>query len=504
MISNQSAGSFLSTYYVKSPITIRGSERKFYMGVTNSNKELSVTQINCGDSFRIRLSLTAAPDITTNPTDIVLILDRSGSMQGAPLANLKNGAKAFIDIIDEATDGSEDGQIGLGSRIGIVSFATTATQDTQLITSVSDLKDAVDALTSDGLTNHEDAFTKALDLFDPASTNAKVMIMFTDGVTTAGGDPNTVATLAKSQGIIIYCIGLSGNGGIDVTALNAWSSDPDSAYVAITPDDMELEELFKDLARNIANTGATNVVITDTVAPCFRIASISSPTKGSASMSGTNTVTWTIDELGVTASEGATFEFTVTHIGPCTGTVEVNESISYDDSEGNIVTFPSPTIEVDCGVDVCPEGCPIAVDLTVDGCTDTVEFDAGDLVMDSLGCIVQLDVTLRSVCPNKRVALAVMLSELDALDVEHKRGMKTLTIPAHTSDGCRDVAVRCIKFVVPEDLDVSGNGSSGCNERRFRARLIANYVDYDYECCCDTNTGACTCNDGLLQTRFVL
>ena len=458
------------------------------MGVTNSNKELNVSQIACGGSFQIRLSLTAAPDITTNPTDIVLILDRSGSMAGAPLANLKNGAKAFIDIIDEATDGTQDGQIGSGSRIGIVSFADVATQDTQLITDVADLKAAVDALDADGSTNHEDAFTKALDLFDPASTNAKVMVMFTDGVTTAGGDPNPVATLAKSQGVIIYCIGLSGNGGLDEQALRDWASDPDSAYVAITPDDAELENLFEDLARNISNPGATNVVITDTVAPCFRITSISSPTKGSATLLGSNTVRWNIDELGTTASEGATFEFAVEHIGPCAGTVEVNESITYDDEEGNIVTFPSPAIEVDCGVDVCPEGCPVAVDLTVDGCTDTVEFDAGDLVMDSLGRIVQLDVTLRGVCPNRRVALAVMLNELDELNAEHKRGLKTFTIPAHTREGCRDVTVRCIKFVLPEDLDVSGDAALICNERRFRARLIAHYVDYDFECCCDAGT----------------
>lgn len=70
------------------------------MDVTNSNKELNVSKITCNGSFQIKLSLTAAPDITTNPTDIVLIPDRSGSMQGVPLANLKNGAKAFIDIID--------------------------------------------------------------------------------------------------------------------------------------------------------------------------------------------------------------------------------------------------------------------------------------------------------------------------------------------------------------------------------------------------------------------
>lgn len=47
------------------------------MGITNSNKELSTTGIDCGGSFKVKLSLTAEPDITSNPTDIVLILDRS-------------------------------------------------------------------------------------------------------------------------------------------------------------------------------------------------------------------------------------------------------------------------------------------------------------------------------------------------------------------------------------------------------------------------------------------
>lgn len=453
------------------------------MGVTNSNKELSVSRIDCGGSFKIKLSLTAAPDIISNPTDIVLILDRSGSMAGSPLANLKNGAKKFIDIIDEATDGTKDGQIGSGSRIGIVSFADTATQDTQLITSVADLKDAVDALSSDGSTNHADAFTKAMDLFDPASTNAKVMIMFTDGKTTAGGNPNTVATAAKAQGIIIYCIGLSGNGGIDEQALKDWASDPDSAYVAITPDDEELENLFEDLAENITNAGATNIVITDTVSPCFRITALNPPTKGAASMLNSNTVEWKIDELGVTQSEGATLEFVVQHIGSCSGNVEVNESITYSDDENNTVNFPSPLIDVDCGVTIIPEDCPIPVDVTIDGCTDTVEFDAGELGMDSLGRIVQLDVTLKNICPKKRVALAVLLHEVDLMGNEYKRGMKTMTIPAHTRPSCRDVTVRCIKFVLPEDLDVSGRTDSICNCRKFKARFIAHYIDNDFECC---------------------
>ena len=453
------------------------------MGIINSNKELSVTSIDCNGSFQVRLSLTAAPDIITNPTDIVLVLDRSGSMAGSALANLKNGAKAFIDIIDEATDGTQDGQIGSGSRIAIVSFADTATQDTQLITSVSDLKAAVDDLSAGGSTNHADAFTKAAELLTPPSSNAQVIVMFTDGKTTAGPDPSPIAAAARAAGAVIYSIGLSGSDGVDAAALEDWASKPASSYVVITPDDTELEELFKDLARNISKPGATNIMITDRVSPCFRITSVSLPSKGAASMLDTTSVRWQISELGVTQSEGAVLEFTVEHVGPCSGTLEVNESISYSDNEGNVVTFPSPELEVNCDIVVLPETCPTPVELAIDGCEDTVEFDAGDLGMESLGRIVQLDVTLRNVCPNKRVALAAILTEVDGAGNEYKRGMKTMVVPAHTRDSCRDVTVRCIKFVLPESLDVSGSTGSICNERNFKARFIAHYIDNDFECC---------------------
>ena len=159
------------------------------MGITNSNKVISAERIDCDGTLKVTLALTAAPDIITNPTDIALILDRSGSMSGTPLANMKTGAKTFIDIISQSTGGQPSGEIGSGSHIGIVSFADTAVQNTQMITSVDALKTAVDGLTAGGNTNHADAFSQALALFDPSSSNAKVMVMFTDGKTTTGDPP---------------------------------------------------------------------------------------------------------------------------------------------------------------------------------------------------------------------------------------------------------------------------------------------------------------------------
>lgn len=455
------------------------------MGITNSNKEISVESISCGESFNIRLSLVAEPDITSNPTDIVLILDRSGSMEES-MDSLKDAADAFIDIIDEATDGIKDGHIGGGSRIGIVSFAGEAVQDTQLITSVVDLKAAVDSLTSGGFTNHEDAFDKALAMFDPLSANAKVMVMFTDGVTTAGGDPNVPASAAKAQGVIIYAIGLLGNGGIDENALDEWASDPSSSYVAIAPDDEQLKEIFENLAKNIVKPGATGIVVTDTVDSCFRITGMSMPTKGTAALLNATTVRWEIEELGTTASEGATFTFTVEHVGDCSGTVAVNESVDYSDNEGNVVAFPEPEITVDCGVVICHDECSDPVEIIVGGCEDAVEYNAGELEFDGLGRILELDVTLKGVCPGRRVALAAIVTEVDSENNEYQRGVKTLTIPAHTMDSCRDVLVRCIKFVLPEELDVSGDGTSICNDRHFRARFVSHYIDSDFDCgCCE-------------------
>lgn len=451
------------------------------MGVTNSNKVINQDRIDCDGSLRVTLAITAAPDIISNPTDIVLVLDRSGSMAGEPLSTMKIGAKTFIDIIDEATDSSKDGQIGSGSRMGVVSFSSTAVADTQLITSVDALKNAVDGLTAGGSTNHADAFTKAMELFEPASSNAKVIVLFTDGNTTAGAPPAPVAAAARAQGITIYCIGLIGSDGLDIDALNNWATDPDTSHVAVTPDLADLEELFAELAANISKAGATNIQIKEMVTSDFVITSILPPAKGTAEQLDDHTLRWKIQELGVTLSESAVLEFFIRHVGQEPGIKLVNESITYSDNEGNVVTFPEPKVEVDCDVVVHPEECPVPIQFTVEGCEDSLLVDLGDTYLESQGRIIQVDATVKQVCPHTRVALAVILTEVDTDGMEYQRGMKAVTLPAHDFPGCRDIQVKCIKFVVPEDLSVSGG--SLCSPRNFKARLIAHSIDTDYRCC---------------------
>ena len=200
-------------------------------------------------------------------------------------------------------------------------------------------------------------------------------------------------------------------------------------------------------------------------------------------MLGPTSIRWNIAELGVSAPQSAALEFFVRHVAQTSGTKKVNASVDYSDNEGNVVDFPDPTVAVECDVVVHPEPCAVPTDLSVDGCSDAVVVDMGDTYLESLGRIIQLDVTVRNVCPGKRVALAVILTEVDENGEEYQRGMKAMTIPAHDSPTCRDILVRCIKFVVPEDLDVSGNTGRLCNQRNFKARFIAHNIDTDYRCC---------------------
>ena len=80
----------------------------------------------------------------------------------------------------------------------------------------------------------------------------------------------------------------------------------------------------------------------------------------------------------------------------------VNESVSYTDIEGNSVTFPAPTVEVSCDIQVDPEPCPVPVELTVERCQDSLVADLGSTYLESLGASFQLDVTVKNVCPGKR------------------------------------------------------------------------------------------------------
>lgn len=109
-------------------------------------------------------------------------------------------------------------------------------------------------------------------------------------------------------------------------------------------------------------------------------------------------------------------------------------------------------------------------------CQEYLEYDLGDYSLSDLGRILELSVNIKNVCPNKKVAVAITLNEVNDLGEEIKKAMKVLSIPAHNSTVCEDIKLKNIKFVLPEE-----NGLL-CSERKLVARILANYIDNNPVC----------------------
>ena len=108
--------------------------------------------------------------------------------------------------------------------------------------------------------------------------------------------------------------------------------------------------------------------------------------------------------------------------------------------------------------------------------------------VDSIACDGSLKVTLALRAAPDIISnptdIALVLDCSGSMRGVPLASMKAFTIPAHNSASCRDVLVKCIKFVVPEDLDVSGGSTRRlCNPRNFKARFIAHNIDTDFRCC---------------------
>ncbi|HEX5695344.1 MAG TPA: vWA domain-containing protein, partial [Acidimicrobiia bacterium] len=104
------------------------------------------------------------------PVGVVLVIDTSGSMEGAPIEAAKAAAKSFV-----AQKRPED-------SIALVTFADTAVVQTGFTTNANDLNSRIDAIAAAGETAFNDGVILGLTLFDSSAENILPnMIVLTDG-----------------------------------------------------------------------------------------------------------------------------------------------------------------------------------------------------------------------------------------------------------------------------------------------------------------------------------
>jgi len=126
-----------------------------------------------------------------------------------------------------------------------------------------------------------------------------------------------------------------------------------------------------------------------------------------------------------------------------------------------------------------PGGCSCSANANGEAGCRTLTCDLSDMNLEQDGHILEVNGQVCEIFPGRRVAVAVMVHELDERENEHARGMKTFTLPAHHEQGCRDIRIENVRFALPEDISLS----RGCAcRRRFVVRAFAHYTDDNCGC----------------------
>jgi Mg-chelatase subunit ChlD len=225
------------------------------------------------------------------PTDIMMILDRSGSMAAdggdppEPLESTKRAAQQFVD------------QTRARDQLGYLSYATTPSSpiDHVLTSDKSDVRQAIADTTmgTDGTqyTNMGAAFQEAFaELRGPRARGdaRKAIVFLTDGDVTRPVNPETgerdvpyagqyarqAAKAAKDAGVTVYTIGfgdffkeIENVLDRDIELIEDLASDSEKFYLA--PTISELEQVYSNIAEDICEDGPTRIDIIPTTGSSF-------------------------------------------------------------------------------------------------------------------------------------------------------------------------------------------------------------------------------------------
>jgi Mg-chelatase subunit ChlD len=210
------------------------------------------------------------------PTDVMLVIDRSGSMgfdspnPPQPLTDVKNAALAFVD------------QLKLKDQAGLVTFATEASQpiDSTLTGNFNFLKERIENVTiaTNGTqhTNIADGLAKALQELSSIRhrvDSKKTIVLLIDGIASHPQKPGDerypevyaeeVAQEAKQSGVEIYAIGLGND--VNHNFLRSISSSPQHYYSASTG--KNVATIYNQIAHAMCKQGPTVIEVIPIVYP---------------------------------------------------------------------------------------------------------------------------------------------------------------------------------------------------------------------------------------------
>ena len=174
--------------------------------------------------------------------NVMLVIDRSGSMSGSPISSAKNSANLFIDYME-----AED-------MAGVVSFSSSARYDYHLATLTPEVKNSIkqkiNSIYASGVTAIGSGMRYGLnDLLNYGNPNNPwAIVLLSDGYHNSGENPNNVIPSIKASNIQVYTVGLGSS--VDQKLLGSIADQTGGKYY-YSPTDSQLQEIYNDIVGKI-------------------------------------------------------------------------------------------------------------------------------------------------------------------------------------------------------------------------------------------------------------
>lgn len=203
------------------------------------DKRAVPTRLVLGEETGISLEVRGDCPQETSPSDVVLVIDYSGSMIGDKMDAAKQAGLEFVDRMSLGRD-----------RVAVVGFNQEALLLAPLSEDATLARDAIGGLVAGGGTNIAAGVDEArIELTGPRRRlgAASVVILLTDG----GSDVPAALRAAdqlRLEGARLFTIGFGA--GANAPLLSQMASAPDDYYFAPAAD--ELARIYREIARRIA------------------------------------------------------------------------------------------------------------------------------------------------------------------------------------------------------------------------------------------------------------
>ncbi|MFQ5459459.1 MAG: VWA domain-containing protein, partial [Anaerolineae bacterium] len=300
--------------------------------VVRGTKAVFPGQVDLGGTARVTLTLAADCPARTRVlgADIVLVLDRSGSMYGSNLAAAKAATRSFAELADVRHH-----------RLALASFSGTARIDVALTDNVAAVIDGLEGLEPEGETNITAAVEAADSHLQAMGREAAlpVLVLLTDGRNNLGGrDPREVARAARSRGVQVYTIGLGAD--VDVALLQDLAGSPERYFSAPTP--AQLFGVYGKILSLVVSSLAGNLVVDDRLGAGVRYRPASARP---AALERPDRLRWGRSLLPAT---GITFTYDIITLQAGRSTTSREAVAEYTDADGvrRRFTFPDTTLDV--------------------------------------------------------------------------------------------------------------------------------------------------------------